>query len=157
MDPNGRDMVLLVNFVYIDPKGQLWGAPAGSKTDGASIPQAFWSIIGGPFEGKYREAAVIHDVACDQRSRSWKDVHYAFYTAMRCSGVDEMKAKIMYYAVYNFGPRWGIGEAINAFFASDKQPTEADVKNIAAWIKKKNPSLQDIENAKDQPEKLPTR
>jgi hypothetical protein len=34
-----------------------------------------------------------------------------FYEAMRCSGVGKAKAKVMYYAVYRFGPRWGAAEA----------------------------------------------
>jgi hypothetical protein len=156
-DKNGRDLILLENFIYIDPKGQTWGAQAGWKVDGASIPQAFWGLVGGPLEGKYREASVIHDVACDQRTKPWKEVHQTFYTAMRCSGVEEMKAKIMYYAVYHFGPRWGLGPTLNAFFAPEKKPTDVDAKNVAAWIKKNNPNLQEIENAKGQPENLPTR
>lgn len=155
--PGGRKMTLLENFVYVDPRKVAWGAPASSTIDGASIPRAFWTVIGGPFEGKYRDASVIHDVACDQRTKPWKDVHRAFYTAMRCSGVGETKAKIMYYAVYNFGPRWGIGPSLNSFFVSEKQPTAKDVRDIEAWIKKKNPDLKAIENAKSQSDSLPTR
>ena len=29
-----------------------------------------------------------------------------FYEACLCGGVDEQKAKVLYYAVYHFGPRW---------------------------------------------------
>src|SRR5690606_6494125 len=58
------------------------------------------------FEGPYRNASVIHDVACDQKQRPWRDVHRAFYTAMLAAQVDPIKAKIMYGAVYQFGPRW---------------------------------------------------
>jgi hypothetical protein len=157
LDPNGRDATLLENFVYIDPEGRTWGAPAGWKVDGASIPQAFWTFIGGPWEGKYRDASVIHDVACDQRNQPWKEVHRTFYEAMRCSGVEDWRAKVMYYAVYHFGPRWGIGPAINAFFVPEKKPSDVDARSVAAWIRKTRPSLQQIENAKDQPESLPTR
>jgi hypothetical protein len=74
--------------------------------DGASIPKFAWSIIGGPFEGKYRDASVIHDVACVARSAPWEYVHLVFYYAMLASGVDKTTAKIMYAAVYHFGPRW---------------------------------------------------
>src|SRR5262249_974634 len=51
-----RRMQLLQDFAYIDPKGRKWLAPAGSKTDGATIPHAAWSFVGGPFDGQYREA-----------------------------------------------------------------------------------------------------
>jgi hypothetical protein len=105
--PDGRNMKLMESFAYVDPYGQKWNAPAGSVINGASIPQFAWSIIGGPFEGKYREASVIHDVACRNKDRPWQDVHEAFYMAMLASGVDPLKAKVMYAAVYHFGPRWG--------------------------------------------------
>ena len=103
---DGRRMKLVEPFAYVDAVGVRWDAPSGSVVDGASIPRVAWSIIGGPFEGIYRNASVIHDVACDQRRRPWPDVHRAFYTAMLASEVDPIKAKVMYAAVYQFGPRW---------------------------------------------------
>lgn len=105
-DGDGRTMTLVEPFAYIDPSGSRWDAPAWSTVDGASIPQFAWSIIGGPFEGKYRDASVIHDVACVEKRRPWESVHYTFFTAMLASGVSTAKAKIMYAAVYHFGPRW---------------------------------------------------
>lgn len=103
---DGRKMKLVQPFAYIDPNGSRWDAPKGWIVDGASIPQIAWSVIGGPFEGSYRNASVIHDVACDQKQRPWRDVHRAFYTAMLAAKVDPIKAKVMYGAVYQFGPRW---------------------------------------------------
>jgi hypothetical protein len=80
--------------------------PAGAEIDGASIPKVFWSIVGGPYTGLYRNASVIHDYYCDVRTRPWKEVHRMFYDAMLASGVDKMKAKLMYLAVRFGGPRW---------------------------------------------------
>jgi len=101
-----RQMRLLAPFAYVDTKGQEWRAPAGWIVDGASIPQFAWSFIGGPFEGNYRNASVIHDVACDEKTRPWEAVHEVFYWAMLASGVESWRAKVMYGAVYHFGPRW---------------------------------------------------
>lgn len=103
---DGLTMELLKDFYYTDPTGHRWHAPAGSIIDGASIPKPAWSFIGGPFEGQYRNASVIHDVACVKKSRPWKATHRAFYTGMLASGVSPTKAKVMYAAVYHFGPRW---------------------------------------------------
>lgn len=105
-EEDGRQMRLRENFYYIDPMGEVWEAPSGSIVDGASIPSFAWSIIGGPFEGKYRNASVIHDVACVTKERTWAATHLAFYNAMLASGVSRTKAKIMYAAVYHGGPRW---------------------------------------------------
>ena len=103
---DGRRMKLLETVTFTDPYCRQWTAPSGAIVDGASIPQLAWSIIGGPFEGKYRDASVIHDVACEEKHAPWEYVHLAFYYAMLASDVDPIKAKVMYAAVYHFGPRW---------------------------------------------------
>jgi hypothetical protein len=155
-------MRLLEDTHYIAPDGRDWLAPKGSDIDGASIPQAFWCTIGGPFEDSYRDASVFHDVACDQKRARWEDVHYMFYTAMRCSGVSEQKAKVMYAAVYRFGPRWGEAAPpaaaadgselrVRAFSApivssvGTHQPTHAEAQEIQAWVRANNPRLEEIE------------
>src|SRR5262245_30471791 len=58
---DGRRMTLLNDYRFRDPKGEIWLAKQGSIVDGASIPRVFWSIIGGPLNGPYRNASVIHD------------------------------------------------------------------------------------------------
>src|SRR5438132_1823610 len=104
--PDGRRMFLLRDFSYLAPDNVDWIAPEYCIFDGASIPMPFWSIIGGPFEGKYRDASVLHDFACCAQTRTWQSVHRLFYTAMRCSGVGWLRGKTMYYAVWVGGPRW---------------------------------------------------
>jgi hypothetical protein len=93
-------------FGFIDARKRKWEVPAKYRTDGASIPRALWSIIGSPFTGNYLAAAIVHDFYCDLKSRDWRDVHSAFFDAMIANKVDSVQAKVMYYAVYRFGPRW---------------------------------------------------
>lgn len=104
--PDGRKMRLVTDFSYLDPSGVEWRAPKGAIVDGASIPRVFWLYIGGPFEGQYRNASVVHDVACEQKSQRWKAVHRMFYDASRLGGVGYVHALVMYGAIYHFGPRW---------------------------------------------------
>lgn len=143
---DGRNMRIERPFGYTDPRGQRWDVPAGSTTDGASVPQFFWAIFP-PFTGKYRAAAVVHDHYCQSKARSWRDTHEAFYSAMRASGVGETAAKAMYGAVYNFGPRWGIGTG-NRGPGVDKFPTaaeqEAYFRGLEAWIAEERPSPKEI-------------
>ncbi len=101
-----RVVSLLSPFSFISKSGEIWSVPTGAEVDGASIPPALWSIIGGPFTGKYREASVVHDYYCDVRSRPWEQTHRMFYDAMMANGVDPAQATIMYSAVHTFGPRW---------------------------------------------------
>ena len=151
---DGRDMTLEEDFAYLDRRRKKWHAPKGSVVNGASIPQAFWTVIGGPFEGRYRNASVTHDVACVEQRERWEDVHLMFYEACRCGGVDERKAKLLYYAVYRFGPRWEPGKSMvtksgtgkRAPFNNAGTPTDDDVRAAEAFFAKENPSLDDIPN-----------
>jgi hypothetical protein len=148
-DGNGRTMHLLKDFAYIDPSRTTWTAPANSVIDGASIPQIFWSIIGGPFEGEYRNASIVHDTECDSHKHPWQDVHRMFYMASRAGGAGLFKAKIMFAAVYYFGPRWaapvnGAAAAVNGA-ANSQAPTpsgmsEDDMVRTMALIRK-NPDI----------------
>lgn len=91
-------------------------------------------MIGGPFEGPYSNASVVHDVACDQRQRPWRDVHLAFYTAMLAAKVDSVNAKVMYGAVYQFGPRWGRQVNLNEILLDSVEPTIAQLRAAAAPV-----------------------
>ena len=105
-DDDGRSGRLLRAMVYHRQDGVDWAVPVGAWLDGASIPQPLWSIVGGPYEGNYRNASVVHDHFCITKSRSWRDTHRMFHDAMRCSGVGSIKGSVMFYAVYRCGPRW---------------------------------------------------
>ncbi len=155
---DGRTMTLLRDLSYTDPQGMVWTAPAGSKVDGASIPKSLWSIMGGPFEGKYRNASVLHDVAYDQQKLPWQDCDRMFYNAMRCSGVSAVEAGTMYYSLYKFGRHW-------KFPIKRAKPVKVEGKLVARgeeipraipvnagqineardWIRSANPSLEQIE------------
>jgi Protein of unknown function (DUF1353) len=106
LDRTGRTLTLLKPFAFHDASGRVWRVPTGAVTDGASIPKLFWSIIGGPLEGKYRWAAIIHDRYCDVRTRSWQDTHKVFYEAMLAAETPPKTAWLMFKAVERFGPRW---------------------------------------------------
>jgi hypothetical protein len=99
-------------FRFKDPNGLLWAVPAGTEVDGASIPQMFWTVIGGPFEGAYINASVVHDYFCNAKSRTAHDTHRSFYYGMLASQVPEWTAKFMYWAVATFGPDWRLEKRI---------------------------------------------
>ena len=76
--------------------------PSGFKTDFASIPRAFWSLIGHP-AGEYVQAAVLHDHLYRSKSVSRKHADDIFLEAMVVLGVSPIKRRLMYYAVRTFG------------------------------------------------------
>jgi Protein of unknown function (DUF1353) len=104
----GRQMKTMLEFGFLDADGRHWLVPPGTSVDGASIPKVLWSLwgVGGPWEGKYREASVVHDYHCAIRSVDWQSVHRMFYRAMLVSGVSEQCAKLVYAGVYFASPRW---------------------------------------------------
>lgn len=157
--PDGRNMRLTVPFGYIDPGGRTWDVPPGSETDGASIPRVLWTLAG-PFEGKHRDAAVIHDYYCQTRIRPWRETHLTFYNAMRAAGVSEVQAKWMYGAVYYFGPRWGIGTASRGpggEQALSPEQQQEFVANLREWIERDAPDLSEISRRLDSGDGLPAR
>ena len=169
---DGRQFELVNEYRYIDPKDTVWTVPKGTVVNGASIPRYLWTIVGGPWEGKYRNASVIHDYFFDRKQYDSDSVHRVFYDAMTTSEVPDLKAKIMYFAVLRFNPRWKaleltkkpcpvapVGHAkYNCLPVMADDPTtkvvyiletpkydEAEMKETAALIEAKNPALLDIE------------
>ena len=128
-------MRLIEDFLYHDPNGKRWPAQRGSIINGASIPWPLWNKwIGPPYVGNYRRASVVHDIACEMREKICKSseiAHRMFYDACLCGGVSEKKAKVMYWAVRNFGPKWGVQEAEKVL--TPKQSFE--LKEIYEFIK----------------------
>jgi hypothetical protein len=107
---DGRTAELIADFTYIDGKKQSWRVPKGWRVDGASIPQALWTVVGGPFEGKYRYASIVHDYYCDQpQGVAWEDVHKMYYEACVAGGYDDQMAGWMFALVYRGGPKWPLG------------------------------------------------
>jgi hypothetical protein len=155
-NPDGRTMTLLTELRYTDPNGEVWVAPVGSQVDGASIPRYLWSIMGGPFEGKYRNASVLHDVSYGQRNRPWQDCDRMFYNAMRCSGVSAVEAKTMYYALYRFGNHWKFpikrgkpvkfeGQMVARAIPRAVPVNVNEVNDARDWIQRTEASLEQIE------------
>lgn len=137
--PDGRTMRLLEDFAFVDAAGRRWLAPKGSPIDGASIPRALW-WSGGPYEGTYREASVVHDVYCAEnpKTATWQAVHRMFYDAMLTSGVEKARALVMYGAVYRHGPRWapppGSPAPAGPLPSRPTKPLEQDVKDLESLV-----------------------
>jgi hypothetical protein len=98
---DGRTMQLVEPFSYTDPDGRVWAVPAGFLTDGASIPRALWSTVGGPFEGPYRVAALLHDYVCAIHTTAGERQagDRMFYRACLCAGCSDAEARRLFAGV----------------------------------------------------------
>lgn len=142
---NGRDMEIAESFGYIDAGGREWNVPKGTIVDGASIPKPLWSVVGAPFSGKYRKASVVHDYFCRTMARPWQEVHQVFYEATLTEGNSTYQSKVMYGAVYAWGPRWDIidGKGVRTR-EGVRSPSDKEFQEFSNWIRKNDPSLSDI-------------
>jgi hypothetical protein len=165
---------LLKPFGYTDSAGVDWDVPEGAISDGASIPDWFWAMVGGPFSGPYRDAAVIHDHYCLIQTRKWEDVHKVFYEAALNRGTDETLAKTMYAAVLLGGPRWGTPRAdfnVADVIRAQVVPTQATTppsepqtrsvktdkeafEELKAWIEQDKPTMDEIRKRVEQTRRL---
>ena len=95
----------------VDDGTHLWYyyVPEGTVSDGASIPQVAWSVMGHPLMAPYRRSAVLHDFLCRIKGEPSEVVHRVFWAGLRADGVGRVKAWLMYQAVRRFGPRFGEG------------------------------------------------
>jgi hypothetical protein len=94
------------DFKYVSP---IYGAVIARKgyiTDGASIPDIVFPIVGSPWEGKYPKIAVIHDWLCSTEGVthngaliSKKDTDRIFLEGMKYLGVSWWRRNAMYRAV----------------------------------------------------------
>jgi hypothetical protein len=153
-------ILLLKPFGYTDSNGVDWNVPAGFISDGASIPEWLWAMLGGPFSGPYRDAAVIHDYYCNQKTRMWEDVHKVFLEAALNRGTAEDLAKTLYAGVLLGGPRWDPPRAdifARGVMRAQLVPTPPDKRapgsgktdkeafdELKAWIEREKPTLEEI-------------
>lgn len=107
---NGEDRRMVLHqdttLVFERPDGELIPALIGLEFDGASIPVWAWPLIGSPFTGKFRKAAVIHDTLCYAQDRPHPQAHRVMYEAMRALGVGRFRASVMYRALLIGGSKW---------------------------------------------------
>ena len=105
-----NDVALYQPLIYWDNRTkQEFAFDTGSRSNGASIPRIplLWTIIGHPWDGDYRDGAVLHDllyrnlVAEGAMKKIVAD--QMFYDAIRELGCPEWKAQLMYQAVRRFG------------------------------------------------------
>ena len=97
------DLFILLEDVVVESLGYKITVKKEFDFDGASIPQALWSVYGNPLTGKYKIAALVHDAlyASEKLSRELADA--IFLDLMKQHEVGYIKRQTMYYAVRSAG------------------------------------------------------
>ena len=98
-----EDVFILLEDVMVESLGYKITVKAGFDFDGASIPQALWSVYGNPLSGKFRIAALIHDALYASQIVSREVADAIFLDLMKQHEVGYLKRQSMYYAVRSAG------------------------------------------------------
>jgi hypothetical protein len=100
---------LATTFGY-SKNGNSWETPAGTITDGASIPSWAQWFIGAPFSKEFEPASILHDhyVRPKHQVRTYLETQRMFYDVLIDTGVDPIKAGTMYAAILVGGSAWTV-------------------------------------------------
>lgn len=104
VSPNadGRTWTLTRKLEYrVGDSTELITVPKGYKTDLASIPRIFWSIL--PPFGKYTAASVLHDFSYFKQAYTRRRCDEIFLEAMKVLNVAWWKRRLLFRSVRIFG------------------------------------------------------
>ncbi len=148
--PDG-DFDTPIEISYQDPNGKVWTAPAGTITDGASIPSLFAHFFGGKLNEKHLYAAIVHDAYCAIANEGgpvyqverWEDTHRMFHKACLANGTERIKANTMYAGVRLGGPRWPFqGETFTDLSSVQENVLSEEMEHCKEWIESQGESLE---------------
>ena len=98
-----EDVFILLEDVTVEALGYKITVKKGFDFDGASIPQALWSVYGNPLSGKFRIAALVHDALYASAELPREVADKIFLDLMKQHEVGYLKRQTMYYAVRSAG------------------------------------------------------
>ena len=97
------DVFILLEDVVVESLGYKITVKKEFDFDGASIPQALWSVYGNPLSGKFRIAALVHDALYASQIVSRELADDIFLDLMKQHKVGYLKRQSMYCAVRSGG------------------------------------------------------
>ena len=98
-----EDVFILLEDVTVEALGYRIRVKKGFDFNGASIPQALWSVYGNPLSGKFRIAALVHDALYASQKLPREVADAIFLDLMKQHEVGYLKRQTMYYAVQSAG------------------------------------------------------
>ena len=100
---NEKGHIRLTKDWYFTIDGRKIWIPEGYVCDGASIPRAFWSIVGSPFDPVNAIGAWAHDYLYLTHLTDKKTADEVAFQLWRKSGKGLWASRTMWFAVSKFG------------------------------------------------------
>lgn len=104
---DGHDVITLSPLTYVTKAGESITIPIGTRSDGASVPQALWGIL--PPFGTYYRACLLHDYLYRNTARPREECDAILLEAMESSGVSEWECHAIYEGV-RLGGSWAFAQ-----------------------------------------------
>lgn len=147
-------MRLVQDFSFRQSEGKLWTAERGRLLEGKAMPPLFRDLVGQPFDGGYRKAAVVYDVAAQKMTEHWQKSQRMFFEASVAEGVPEPEAKIMYLVLAAQGTRWEIpgsrcyGSCHGQAEPLEWRPVVDEVRlgELMKWVRADDPKIEAIDH-----------
>lgn len=134
----GQNVFILLEDVVVESLGYKITVKKGFDFDGASIPQALWSLYGNPLSGKFRIAALVHDALYASETFTRELADNIFLDLMKQDEVGYIKRQTMYYAVRSAGWYvWNCHEKVEV----KKYKEFIDVEKIDGTLEEKTNSV----------------
>lgn len=107
--PRDRRVVLREPLSWENPDGTTITVPDGWVSDGATLPQSTWWLLGGRLSLDWIRAAMVHDYLCAEQTLVPSNTVASewFYRGLRADGMGYNRARLAYHATRIYGPQWG--------------------------------------------------
>ena len=96
------------DFGFRQAKGKFWKVTHGEVFDGKGMPPLLCDLVGPPFEGSFRNSAMVYESATQKRTEKWDEAQRMFFEAAVAEGVALQDAKVMYLLLAIQGSRWEV-------------------------------------------------
>lgn len=141
------------DFAFRQAKGKLWKVSRGEAFDGKGWPPLLCDLVGSPYEGSFRNSALVYESATQRRTERWDEAQRMFFEASVTEGVAPQDAKVMYLLLAIQGSRWEVpgsrcfGSCHGVSGPLEWRPVvnETRTGELVNWVRGADPDLAEID------------
>ncbi len=141
------------DFGFRQAKGKFWKVSRGEAFDGKGWPPLLSDLVGSPYEGSFRNSALVYESATQRRTEKWDEAQRMFFEASVVEGVALQDAKVMYLLLAIQGSRWEVpgsrcfGSCHGVSGPLEWRPVinEARTGELVNWGRGADPDLAEID------------
>ena len=146
-------MRVVEDFGFRQAKGKVWKVRRGEVFDGKGMPPLLCDLLGSPYEGSFRNAAMVYESATQRMTEKWDEAQRMFFEAAVAEGVAVRDAKVMYLLLAVQGSRWEVpgsrcfGSCHGVSGPLEWRPVinEARTAELVNWVRTADPKLDEID------------